>query len=89
MWDLRKLSSDPEWDTLEYGVKQEYRKDSRAALAAADALVTEQMVASAILMVTQGDVSPEYAWEVQYPEVQDELLAQARAVLALIGGGDE
>ena len=35
MWDLRKLPSDPEWDTLEYGVKQEYRKDARAALDAA------------------------------------------------------
>lgn len=35
MWDLRKLISDPEWDALEYGVKLEYRKDARAALAAA------------------------------------------------------
>lgn len=35
MWDLRKLQSDPEWGELEYGVKQEYRKDARAALVAA------------------------------------------------------
>ena len=66
-----------------------YRGPARAAIAAADALVTEQMIASAILMVTQGDVSPEYAWEVQYSEVQNELLAQARAVLALLRGGEE
>ena len=35
MWDLRKTESDPEWGALEYGVKQEYRKDARAALVAA------------------------------------------------------
>lgn len=38
MWDLRKLSGDPEWDVLEYGVKNEYRKDARAALVAVAAL---------------------------------------------------
>lgn len=47
-------------------------------------------VARAILMVTQAaDVDPDYAWSVQYPEVQDELLDQARAVLALLPGRAE
>jgi len=41
----------------------------------------------AILMVTQEGVSPEYAWSVQYAEVQDELLAQADAVLELLPSG--
>lgn len=43
MWDLRKLISDPEWDALEYGVKQEYRKDARAALVAAQGATTEEL----------------------------------------------
>lgn len=47
-------------------------------------------VARAILMATQvADVDPDYAWSVQYPEVQDELLDQARAVLALFPGRTE
>ena len=47
-------------------------------------------VARAILMVTQAaDVDPDYAWNVQYPEVQDECLDQARAVLALLPGRTE
>lgn len=50
---------------------------------------TVEDVARAILMATQAaDVDPDYAWNVQYPEVQDELLDQARAVLALIEKGE-
>ena len=42
MWDLRKTKSDPEWGALEYGVKQEYRKDARAALVAAQGAAPQE-----------------------------------------------
>ena len=51
-------------------------------MSAADVL--RHRVARTILMVTQGDVDPEYAWSVQYADVQDELLAQADAVLDML-----
>lgn len=38
MWDLRKAGNEPVWDMLERGVRNEYRKDARAALVAAAAL---------------------------------------------------
>lgn len=43
-----------------------------------------EIVAKAMLMVTQGDVDPEYAWRVQEDEVREELLAQATAAWPLI-----
>ena len=53
----------------------------------ANGLPSREELAVAILMVTQEGVSPEYAWSVQYAEVQDELLAQADAVLELLPSG--
>lgn len=51
--------------------------------------VTEEQVeaaAKAALMVTQSaGVDPEYAWRVQDEEVREEMLAQARAILAALG----
>ena len=52
-----------------------------------EALPSREAVANAILMVTQEGVPAEYAWAVQYVEVQDELFAQADAVLALFAAG--
>ena len=49
-------------------------------------MVSERLVeeaAKAMLMVTQEGVSVEYAWSVQFDEVREELIAQARAALAV------
>ena len=44
-----------------------------------------EQIARAILMVSQDDsVNVDYAWSVQFEEVQDELLAQADAVLMVL-----
>ena len=59
---------------------------SGAVWGAALVTPTREQIARAILMVTQGDVSPDYAWSVQFDEVREELLAQADAVLALMNG---
>ncbi|PZR55271.1 hypothetical protein DNL40_02555 [Xylanimonas oleitrophica] len=60
---------------------------ARAVLSAALDDIDE--IARVLLMVTQGEgVSPEYAWSVQDPEVQEELLAQAEAVRAYLLGGE-
>lgn len=49
-------------------------------------LTLREKVARDMLMVTQGDVDPEYAWRVQDEEVRDELLSQADAAIARIVG---
>ena len=46
-------------------------------------------IARAILMVTQGNVPVEYAWNAQFEEVQDELLAQADAAIEALGLREE
>ena len=38
MYEFRELRTDPKWADVEHGVQEEYRKDARAALAAADAI---------------------------------------------------
>ncbi|UQN30576.1 hypothetical protein [Brachybacterium kimchii] len=43
-----------------------------------------KQVAVDMLMVTQGDVDPIYAWQVQDEEVRQELLEQADAAIARI-----
>lgn len=47
-----------------------------------------EAVAKAMLMVTQGDVDPEYAWRVQDDEVREELLAQADVATTVLLAGD-
>ena len=44
---------------------------------------TIERVAKAMLMVTQGNVDPDYAWRVQDQEVRDELLDQARVAVGV------
>lgn len=43
-----------------------------------------EATAKAMLMITQSGVAPEFAWSAQFPEVQDELRAQARAALTVL-----
>ena len=39
MWERTPRKDDPTWADLDYGIKEIWRKDARAALAAADALL--------------------------------------------------
>lgn len=79
MYELRAKIDDPFWGggKLDYGIKQIYRQDARAALAAADAVVTEEMIADTLCSYQRhtGDRECEYDHET------------ARAILALFRGG--
>lgn len=44
MWERTPRKDDPTWADLEHGVKEIWRKDARAALQAADAVVTVEQI---------------------------------------------
>lgn len=44
MWERTPREGDPTWADLDYGIKEIWRKDARAALQAADAVVTVDMI---------------------------------------------
>lgn len=43
MYEFRELRTDPKWADVEHGVQEEYRKDARKALAAADAVCCKHL----------------------------------------------
>lgn len=79
-WDLHARPSDPEWGpSLDHGVREEYRKDARAALRAALAVapqVTEddREALRQIISETESLSDPEGAWALP-EDIADEILA--------------
>lgn len=60
MWERTPRKDDPTWADLDYGIKEIWRKDARAALAAADAhLPSVEQIAEVLYdeFVTRTDLS--------------------------------